>query len=189
MTPDADLLPVRSVVSIAGFRISVFYYDDSVDRTHSIGPDAGWTIIEATAAVVSASFPAMGPALIQIWRNLRHLVDKCRGLATNAQAARPRQDRDLRTMNEEPNLTGGRSPTHHPDEVDGSFHRLYSKGQNGSAVTHFDDHGQPLPIGDIEDPENRGSSLRVTMNGDTASEEIPLRTMQMPLSEAESGKH
>lgn len=133
----------------------------------------------------------MGPALIHTWRNLRHLVETCRGRAARGQAARPRQDssRELRTLNDEARLSGVQSPQQHPDEVDGSFHRLYSKGQNGSALTHVDEQGHPLPTRDDEDPEMGLGSLRVTADSDTASEEIALKDMLAYTSVKEVDKH
>lgn len=46
------------------------YSDDVEDITYSLAPDAGWTMIEMSAAVVSASLPAIGPVMIEAWTRL-----------------------------------------------------------------------------------------------------------------------
>lgn len=60
-----------SAVMVSSFRISVFIHDISPDMTYTLAPDAGWTLIEMTAAVVSVSLPALGPAVIEAQRRLR----------------------------------------------------------------------------------------------------------------------
>lgn len=157
----------------------------------SLAPDAGWLIIEMAAAIVSASFPCMGPSMIELWRHLCHGVAACRGRAAKGKAARMRQGGgggELRTPNEELDRVGGvRSPQQqHPDEVDGSFHRLYSKGQNGSAVTHVGEHGQPLPLAEPKDSEDEASGLRVMVHSDGASEEVPLHVIHVRRSIVQS---
>ncbi|KAJ4406059.1 hypothetical protein N0V82_010205 [Gnomoniopsis sp. IMI 355080] len=171
------------VVSIATMRIFVQQYDQSNDKSFTLAPDAGWLLIEMAAAIVSASFPAMGPAVIEIWRYLRHVVKACRGSAAHGKAARTRRQGgvELRTriINEEAGGEGVMgSSTQHPDEVDGSFHRLYSKGQNGSAATQVGEHTEPmLPSERTKDFDDGSSSLPVTVQSDRASEEVPLSVM------------
>lgn len=126
------------------------------------------------AAIVSASFPAVGPAVVEAWRYIKHGVNACRGRAAKGNAARSRQGLELRTRHEEDGLEGLGSPQQHPDEVEGSFHRLYSKGQNGSAVTHVGEHSEPGPSIETKDLRDESSSLPVTVKGDSASEEVPL---------------
>lgn len=127
-----------------------------------------------SAAIVSASIPAMGPTIVEIWRRIEHVVNTCRGRAARGKAARSRQGMELRTRTEEVSPEGVTSPQQHPDEVDGSFHRLYSKGQNGSVVTHVGEHTEPLPSIKTKNSGDASSSLPVTVQSDSASEEISL---------------
>lgn len=166
-----------SVVSIAAIRIVVQGYDQTDDSSFSLAPDAGWLAIEMAAAIASASFPTMGPALIEMWQYVRHGVDACRGRRAHGKAARTRQGVELRTRNEDAGHEGMGSPQQHPDDVDGSFHRLYSKGQNGSAVTHIGGNGQPLPSRENKDSGDGLSGLQVTVQDDGASEEVPLHVV------------
>lgn len=131
----------------------------------------------------------MGPGLIQIWRDVRHWLDTCRGRAARGQAARPRQDRELSIVGSSAGLAGAQSPQQHPDQADGSFHRLYSKGQNGSAVTHVDEREQALLVREAQDPEMGPGSLRVAVDSDGASEEVSLETMLLATSVAKPDKH
>lgn len=117
---------------------------------------------------------------------MKHGVNACRGRAAKGNAARSRQGLELRTRNEEDGLEGLGSPQQHPDEVEGSFHRLYSKGQNGSAVTHVGEHSEPVPSIETKDLQDESSSLPVTVKGDSASEEVPLSVFlqQKPIAHA-----
>ncbi|KAJ4392282.1 hypothetical protein N0V93_005907 [Gnomoniopsis smithogilvyi] len=175
-----------NVVSIAAFRIFVQQFDQSSDKSYSLAPDAGWLVIEMSAAIVSACFPALGPAMIEIWRDIRHVVSACRRRAAHGNAARTRQGVELRPRNEELGNDGLRSPQEHPDEVDGSFRRLYSKGQNGSAATNVGDHTEPVPLMRTKDSDDGSSSLRVTVQSGRASEEIPLHVFLQQTREMHS---
>lgn len=171
-------------------RIFVQQYDQSNDKSFTLAPDAGWILIEMAAAIVSANFPAMGPAVVEIWRYLRHMVKACRGSAAHGHAARTRQGGvELRTRgNEEAGRREGMgSPQQDPDEVDGSFHRLYSKGQNGSAVTNVGEHTEPMiPSDRAKDFDDGSSSLPVTVKSDRASEEVPLSVILQQTREIHS---
>lgn len=171
-----------SVVSIAAVRIHVFMNHDIADRLYSFAPNAGWTIIEVAAAVVSASFTTMGPAVIQMWQGLRSLVHLCLGRAARGEAARPWQDRDSRTLNQELGCSGMRSPQQHPDELDGYFHRLYSKEEHSSPISPVFENGQLLPSRNSAHSGVMLSTLQVTADGDRHSEEISLGDIQFPMS-------
>lgn len=126
------------------------------------------------AAIVSACIPAIGPALVEIWRYIRHAVNACRGKAADGKAARTRQGVELRTHHEELGQESMGFPQQHPDAVDGSFRRLYSKSQNGSASTRVGEHSELLSPNGTRDFDDGSSSLPATLKSDGASEEVPL---------------
>lgn len=125
---------------------------------------------------------------MEVWRYIKHGVNACRGRAAKGNAARSRQGFELRTRHEEEGLEGLGSPQQHPDEVDGPFHRLYSKGQNGSAVTHVGGHPEPVPSIEIKDSQNESSSPPVDVKSDLANEEVSLSVFlqQNPVAHANS---
>lgn len=179
---------LHSVVFASSFRISVFLHDISSDMTYTLAPDAGWTLIEMTAAVVSVSFPALGPALIEIYKKLL----SCAGLK-KSRTAKPRSDQRHAAA-----IKGHQEPIESTTainlaEEDGGTLYSLSDFVKGHEETH-ESWGQAGEVGrrpvttetarDQED--SKALSLTVTRSQDRASDEVPLNGIRARRSVSQS---
>lgn len=155
-----------SVVFTSAYRITVFVHDISPDMTYTLAPDAGWVVIEQAAAVSSASFPTLGPALLESIHQFRRLL----GLST-----RPRH-RQTAAMEHEEVVNPNRARFSSPEEENGELFDLadFMKAQNGSSSSHA------RPATD-ETEKYRGKALSLTMtrSQDGASDETPLNSVRV----------
>lgn len=145
------MLTLCSVVSVAAVRVGMSVQDGSNDKTYSLAPDTGWMVIGAASAVVSASLPTIGPALIETWRRSRRLVTACLGSVLGP----PRPSADV---------------------VDESLRRLYTTRLNGSAVSNIGGIGRRKSLREAAELGAGASSLRVPRHGGGASEQVPLHS-------------
>lgn len=161
----------RSVVFAASYRISVFMHDVSEDMTYTLAPDAGWTVIEMTAAIVSTSFPTLGPALIELNKKLR----SCSGFRKFRTADYPnrRQTDALRRHDMAGSSTGNHTGE---EDDDGTIYNLsdFMKGHDGSGSKHADVSGDRPVTRGTGSHEDKALSLSVTRSQDGASDEFPL---------------
>lgn len=161
----------HSVVFAASYRISVFLHDVSEDMTYTLAPDAGWTVIEMTAAVVSASFPTLGPALIEFNQKLR----SCSGIRKFRTAGHPNRRRTDTLRRQD--MAGSSTGNHTGEEDDdGTIYNLsdFLKGHDGSGLKHADVIEERPVTGGTGGHEDKALSLSVTRSQDGASDEVPL---------------
>lgn len=166
------------MVFASSFRISVFLHDVTSDMTYTLAPDAGWTLIEMTAAVASVSFPALGPALIEIYQKLR----SCTGLRGPKPPGKQPDRRGQATARRKHQDSAESTTAIHQvaGEEDGST--LYSladfvkgghKELNASQTEEVGGY-RPTTRETALDHDDKALSLTVTRSPDGASDEVPL---------------
>lgn len=171
-----------SVVFISSVRIPVFLHDVSLDMTYTLAPDAGWTLIEMTAAVVSVSFPTLGPALIEISHKLR----SCPGVREPRPVNHPgrRQATAMRLQESAESSTGNQL-----DAEGGTLYNLseFVKGHKGLNTSQDERVGhRPTTRETARDHEDKAMSLTVTRSQDGASDEVPLNGIRIRRSVSQS---
>lgn len=153
--------------------------DTNRDISYSIAPDAGWTVLELSAAVVSASMPTMGPAIVEIWSWLRlHLYELTRrsGNMMNQFSLCKRRDRggNFQATRLEGELEGSRG------QRSGSLYRLadlnsriWNLGVRSPAVNNVSTSSEKGQLNRAEG----GSAAKAT--NDDASDEVPFSFVQV----------
>lgn len=141
--------------------------------------------IELSAAVVSASLPTLGPALITLWGNVTHRVcDRY----SRSKLSQPDQERVTATGNEGSANSGmGSRQNLRQDDEDTCYDLAEFSGQHcGQGTKHADATGQrPTSQGD-EGHDDKTLSLAVTKSRDGASDEILLNAVQFRRSVTKS---
>lgn len=175
------------MVSASSYRISVFLNDSKGDVTYALAPDAAWTTIELSAAVVSASFPTLGPAMITMWRNLSHTVGD--GYKHN-KSSRPSQGRGTATGDQGPTNSGMGSQQNLRQEDEEALYDLADFiGRYGQGASRAGANTQRPASQGAESHDGKPLSLAVTKSQDGASDEVLLNAIQVRRSVSQSSIH
>lgn len=155
-----------SAVFAASYRITVFIHDVSQDMTYTLAPDAGWVTIEQAAAVSSASFPTLGPALLELFHQLRRLF----GLSN-----RPGH-KQAAAMRQEEAANSNRNRCSNPEDDDDVLIDLtdFVKAQYNPSTSH----ARPMTNG-TEEQRDKALSLTTTKSQGGDSDEIPLNAVRV----------